>query len=81
MKLNWSTKFVLIWVLCGVYNFGTTMAFFDHESDTYWHGLNQTSRDHVGISVFAAAAGPFGTVAVSLISNFNQYGWHVWERR
>lgn len=61
---------VTLWVVCGLYAFGTTMAHFDRTG---------TSRDNLGASVLFAIMGPIGAVVSATCSNFNQYGWHLWQ--
>ena len=71
---------VAIWVACGVYGWGTMMAYCDYRNTHDWEILHEHSRDDVGICAFIAAMGPFGAVNIAVISNFNQHGWEFWER-
>lgn len=64
---------VLVWVVCGVFNWGASMAHCAWGARHRW-----TNRDNVGISTIVAAGGPAGTVAILLVTNFCQHGWSLW---
>jgi hypothetical protein len=64
---------ILVWFVCGVYGWGTTMAYFDAEFPS------DSSRDNSGVAAFTAVLGPPGAIIICLYSNFNQHGWHLWK--
>ena len=70
----------IIWIACGFYSFGTTMAYFNWMDKNEWPLLHNTSRDHLGTAVFEATLGPMGAIATCVLSNFNQHGWELWEK-
>lgn len=72
---------VALWIVCGVYAYGTSMAHRNWENANLFRSLNLTSRDNVGLSVFAAIAGPVGALSVAFYTNFNQHGWELWQRK
>lgn len=72
--------FMLFWLACGVYAYGTLMADLDWKDDHEWSILHHTSRDNLGICIGEGMLGPFGAVAVAFTTNFNQHGWHLWQR-
>lgn len=69
------TVIVVVWVVCGVYSWGTTLAYFDTKFPS------ENSYDNAGIAAFVAVMGPVGAVTSYVYSSFNQYGWHLWKRR
>lgn len=70
-----------VWIICGVYTWGTTMADMDYNNRNQWENLNEHSRDNVGMCAFECLAGPFGVIDMALASNFNQHGWELWEHQ
>lgn len=72
-------RLIAVWILCGLYTYGTLMAELDYENLHSWPGLKQTSRDNLGICVGIAATGPIGAAVAPLLTNFNQHGWELWQ--
>ena len=64
---------IVLWAACGFYAWGTMMADWDR-----WHN---TPRDHLGLCMFYSLLGPLGAFLAAFLSNFNQHGWQLWERR
>lgn len=74
-------KWLLLWAVCGLYSWGTMMA-YSHYRDTHdWAILNDGARDNVGICTFVSLGGPAGAIVVAFITNFNQHGWELWWHR
>jgi hypothetical protein len=63
---------VIVWFLCGVFNWGATLGEFVGEFPQPPH------RRHYGVAGFTALMGPAGTIACALCSNFFQHGF-VWK--
>lgn len=72
---------IVVWILCGLYSWGTLMANFNYCDRTTWARLQQTSRDNAGICGFVALTGPFGIIPALVFSNINQHGWELWGKR
>ena len=79
--MNKITLAKAVWILCGFYAWGTTMAEFDYRNRTEWPDLNNTSMDNVALAAFTAATGLFGALGSSLLTNFNQHRWELWEKK
>jgi len=57
------------------------MADLDYKDRTDWAILHEGSRDNIGISAAECLLGPMGSIAVAFVTNFNQHGWELWEKR
>lgn len=62
----------VLWVVCGVFNWGATLGYLVGEYPTFSH------RSNYGIAGFMALGSPIGTVVETLESNFFQHGF-VWK--
>ena len=71
---------VLLWLVCGLYTWGTGMATEDWEDRIAYPSLRLHSRDEAGFIAVECLGGPFGAVATAIYSNFNQHGWELWEK-
>lgn len=64
-------KILIVWIICGVFSYGTLTA--------QWKGEfpNSNLRDSLGLRVFISSTGPIGVMASILVTNFFQYGWSI----
>ena len=62
----------LAWVVCGIWAYGATIAFFWESFPTLQS--RERFRELQAISVVFGLAGPFGMVAVFISSGFAQHG-------
>lgn len=62
----------VVWITCGVLNWGVTLGDFSADFPEWPH------RSHYGIAAGMALMGPLGTVVTTLLSNFWQHGL-VWK--
>ena len=72
---------IVLWAACGLYAWGTTMAYFDYLNRTDWAAMHWTSKHHARLCLVEATIGPMGALVAAIGSNFNQHGWQLWERR
>lgn len=68
----------LVWVICGVFNWGATMQHTAWENTHQFRLLNLTNRDEVGFAFLVSMFGPPGTIATLGFTNFCQHGWSLW---
>lgn len=72
---------LVLWLVCGLYNWGTTMADqnFRDSNGPLFEGNLPRPRDNIGLAAVMALGGPFGTVVTAVATNFNQHGWTLWS--
>jgi hypothetical protein len=70
--------FVVIYLVCGIYAYGTAMAELHWYSDNEWTALHLGTHNFVRTCALEGALGPGGAVAMVMITNFNQHGWRMW---
>jgi hypothetical protein len=68
-----------LWIICGIYTWGTVMADLDWKNHNEWSNLNLHARDNMGIASLEAAYGPMGAIALAFCTGFNEHGWELWE--
>lgn len=72
---------LVLWVVCGLYNWGTIMADMNYDNGHDWAILNRHARDNAGLAGVFALLGPFWTPVAVFCTNFNQHGWELWEHK
>ena len=58
---------ILIWAICGLHNWGFSMAMFND--------IDGTPRNHYGICSFLAMTGPIGVLPILFSSNIYENGF------
>jgi len=86
MIASWMSRlrvvaFILAWLICGLYSYGTMMAHEDYGNHNRFASLHLTSRDDLGFCVGVSLFGPVSVMAAATTSNFNQHGWELWEAK
>lgn len=66
--------FVILWVLCSFYAWGSAMAYSTRVTKT-------SARENLGICVLLALAGPVGAFLAAIIGDFNLHGWTLWKAK
>ena len=64
---------IVLWAACGLYSWGTERADFKDVCRGCWACYSAR--------VLLVILGPIGAILAALVSNFNQHGWQLWERR
>jgi hypothetical protein len=62
----------VLWIACGINNWGITLGYFCGEFP------RQSRRSNYGIAALMAIGGPFGTMISALLSNFAEHGY-LWK--
>ena len=73
-KLKKVSILVALWVLFGIFNFGSTLAFFEGK---YPVKSEVDKTEYRRIAAGVATLGPVGTIPAILCSEMLKYGWRV----
>ena len=70
---------IVLWAACGLYAWGTAMAEINYF--TRLSGRPVRFHERVLIALLLLAGGIPAALSWAFLTEFNQHGWQLWERR